>query len=241
MSKPKKKRSKAYRPKAVERPQNLMVRLLPELSDADRTKIDLASLLPLDAIRRGEGTKENVEYVLASLLVGWILGAAFEEETRWPAKAQMMVGYGGMLVAEECIKAGTPEKVQQWMVEPAQHALELLGDLERTLTRAELHKAYDVAAKDQRKLCCMDSVAVIRPDDPSSWKRAYDFQGVTYLHGSATCGILDELDGALFWWDPDDDVRIRITGPTIMIISLPFAPEKRKLLEERKQNGHAFT
>lgn len=76
----KKKRSKAYRPKAVKAPNHLLVKLLPELTKEEHTKIELASLLPLDAIRRGEGTLENVDYVMNSLHVCWVCSAAFESD-----------------------------------------------------------------------------------------------------------------------------------------------------------------
>lgn len=66
MSKTKKRRDKPYRPKAVKAPNHLLVKLLPELTKEEHTKIELASLLPLDAIRRGEGTLENVDYVMNS-------------------------------------------------------------------------------------------------------------------------------------------------------------------------------
>lgn len=194
----KKKRSKAYRPKAVKAPNHLLVKLLPELTKEEHTKIELASLLPLDAIRRGEGTLENVDYVMNSLHVGWVCSAAFERQTKIDAQSLMIVAYGCMRLVSELIQSGKADQVPGWLIEPVQPALELLADMQAEMSRAEMHDAYEVMFKARKHLCNSESAAAIRPDDPSSWKKSYMHHGLMYLHGIVQIGFLEEHDGQIF-------------------------------------------
>lgn len=194
----KKKRSKAYRPKAVKAPNHLLVKLLPELTKEEHTKIELASLLPLDAIRRGEGTLENVDYVMNSLHVGWVCSAAFERQTKIDAQSLMIVAYGCMRLVSELIQSGKADQVPGWLIEPVQPALELLADMQAEMSRAEMHDAYEVMFKARKHLCNSESAAAIRPDDPSSWKKSYMHHGLMYLHGIVQIGFLEERDGQIF-------------------------------------------
>lgn len=223
----KKKRSKAYRPKAVKAPNHLLVKLLPELTKEEHTKIELASLLPLDAIRRGEGTLENVDYVMNSLHVGWVCSAAFERQTKIDAQSLFMVAYGCMRLVSELIRSGKADQVPDWMLEPAQQALELLADMQAEMSRAEMHDAYEAMLKARKHLCNPESAAAIRPDDPSSWKKSYMHHGLMYLHDAVQIGFLEERDGQIFWWAYDTQTLIRITKPTVMLVSIPLTQEER--------------
>lgn len=223
----KKKRSKAYRPKAVKAPNHLLVKLLPELTKEEHTKIELASLLPLDAIRRGEGTLENVDYVMNSLHVGWVCSAAFERQTKIDAQSLMIVAYGCMRLVSELIQSGKADQVPGWLIEPVQPALELLADMQTEMSRAEMHDAYEVMFKARKHLCNSESAAAIRPDDPSSWKKSYMHHGLMYLHGIVQIGFLEERDGQIFWWAYDTQTLIRITHPAVMLVSIPLTKEDR--------------
>lgn len=223
----KKKRSKAYRPKAVKAPNHLLVKLLPELTKEEHTKIELASLLPLDAIRRGEGTLENVDYVMNSLHVGWVCSAAFERQTKIDAQSLMIVAYGCMRLVSELIQSGKADQVPGWLIEPVQPALELLADMQAEMSRAEMHDAYEVMFKARKHLCNSESAAAIRPDDPSSWKKSYMHHGLMYLHGIVQIGFLEERDGQIFWWAYDTQTLIRITHPAVMLVSMPLTKEDR--------------
>ncbi len=227
MSKAKKRRDKAYRPKAVKAPNHLLVKLLPELTKEEHTKIELASLLPLDAIRRGEGTLENVDYVMNSLHVGWVCSAAFERQTKIDAQSLMMVAYGCMRLVSELIHSGKAEQVPGWMIEPVQPALELLADMQAEMSRAEMLDAYEAMFKARKHLCNPESAVAIRPDDPSSWKKSYMHHGLMYLHGIVQIGFLEERDGQIFWWAYDTQTLIRITHPAVMLVSIPLTQEER--------------
>lgn len=227
MSKTKKRRDKPYRPKAVKAPNHLLVKLLPELTKEEHTKIELASLLPLDAIRRGEGTLENVDYVMNSLHVGWVCSAAFERQTKIDAQSLMIVAYGCMRLVSELIQSGKADQVPGWLIEPVQPALELLADMQAEMSRAEMHDAYEVMFKARKHLCNSESAAAIRPDDPSSWKKSYMHHGLMYLHGIVQIGFLEERDGQIFWWAYDTQTLIRITHPAVMLVSIPLTKEDR--------------
>lgn len=223
----KKKRSKAYRPKAVKAPNHLLVKLLPELTKEEHTKIELASLLPLDAIRRGEGTLENVDYVMNSLHVGWVCSAAFERQTKIDAQSLMIVAYGCMRLVSELIQSGKADQVPGWLIEPVQPALELLADMQAEMSRAEMHDAYEAMFKARKHLCNPDAAAAISPDDPATWKNPYMHHGLMYLHGSVRIGFLEERDGQIFWWAYDTQALIRITHPAVMLVSIPLTQEDR--------------
>lgn len=227
MSKPKKKRDKPYRPKAVKAPNHLLVKLLPELTKEEHTKIELASLLPLDAIRRGEGTLENVDYVLNSLHAGWVCSAAFEQQTKIDAQSLTMVAYGCMRLVSDLVESGKADQVPDWMIEPVQPALELLADMQAEMSRAEMHDAYEAMFKARKHLCNPESAAAIRPDDPSTWKRLYMHHGLMYLHGAVRIGFLEERDGQIFWWAYDTQTLIRIARPAVMLVSIPLTQEDR--------------
>lgn len=223
----KKKRSKAYRPKAVKAPNHLLVKLLPELTKEEHTKIELASLLPLDAIRRGEGTLENVDYVMNSLHVCWVCSAAFERQTKIDAQSLMMVAYGCMRLVSELIQSGKADQVPGWMIEPVQPALELLADMQAEMSRAEMLDAYEAMFRARKHLCNPESAAAIRPDDPSTWEKPYMHHGLMYLHGIVQIGFLEERDGQIFWWAYDTQTLIRITHPAVMLVSIPLTQEER--------------
>lgn len=227
MSKTKKRRDKPYRPKAVKAPNHLLVKLLPELTKEEHTKIELASLLPLDAIRRGEGTLENVDYVMNSLHAGWVCSAAFELQTKIDAQSLMMVAYGCMRLVSELIESGKTDQVPDWMIEPVQPAIELLADMQAEMSRAEMHDAYEAMFKARKHLCNPDAAAAILPEDPATWKKPYMHHGLMYLHDAVQIGFLEERDGQIFWWAYDTQTLIRITHPAVMLVSIPLTKEDR--------------
>ena len=227
MSKTKKRRDKPYRPKAVKAPNHLLVKLLPELTKEEHTKIELASLLPLDAIRRGEGTLENVDYVMNSLHAGWVCSAAFELQTKIDAQSLMMVAYGCMRLVSELIESGKTDQVPDWIIEPVQPAIELLADMQAEMSRAEMHDAYEAMFKARKHLCNPDAAAAILPEDPATWKKPYMHHGLMYLHDAVQIGFLEERDGQIFWWSYDTQTLIRITHPAVMFVSIPLTQEER--------------
>lgn len=53
-----KKRDKKYRPRKVRTPDYLY-RAMRDITEAEFTSLDLCTMVPLDAIARGEGTVDN--------------------------------------------------------------------------------------------------------------------------------------------------------------------------------------
>ena len=146
MAKAKKKRTKKYRPRALKLPP-MVLDCWDPLSDKDRADLDLAGFLPLAAIRSGEGTIDNCQNVCLAIQSGYIAALRFGEE--WRVKALMLIAYCGVQLAADYLKKG--RKVDAWMLEPAQAALEVVADMEAQCTRRELRRKHsgDYPARGQ--------------------------------------------------------------------------------------------
>lgn len=232
MSKPKKKRTKAYHPKKVRPPVRLMAKLLPELTEEQQTELDLVGFLALDAIRRGVGGPDHVAGVRSLLRQGYILSAAFEEkeDREGEIKALMYVALGGLMIAEAFIRDGRPEGVKHWMIDAAQAALELEADMERSLPIEDVYCAAKIVLDPPKTIMplSLSNVAVIEPGRPETWAKAYSKTGLVFLHGAAIPGVLDERGEHVYWWNPERDISIRIEEPTVMVYSYDLPADWRK-------------
>lgn len=226
MPKPKKKRTKTYKPRQIMLPP-MVLGCLPEMTDKERADLDLAGLLPLDCIKRGEGTMRNCQDVLLALKSGFVTAERFDDE--WRIKLLMQIAYCGITVAANYIEAKKP--IQPWMTDPAEDALKLLCDMEAHFGRVELCLNHQKTIHHRERICRFDMMA-LNIADPSSrtLKNAvrmedepisglFGMSGITYLHNSALTGYLypDEERGRLLWLDGKTGANIPVERP-IMIL-----------------------
>lgn len=227
---PKKKRTKAYRPKPVRAP-DLLVKLAPELTESQRTEIELQYLLPLRALLSGEGTAQNAWDVMQSLQIGFVMAQALETEQKLQTRILLSAGYAGALLAYIETRKGNPRGVQAWWLEATQHALEVVADISRQLTRTELYRAYEEENRRALALLGPDVINVIDPKRPETWRgKAFEMVGFMYIHGRAFSGLLREIDGSPFWWNPEIRALVRIDGPKLLIQAGVLRPGQREEL-----------
>lgn len=199
MSKPKKKRAKAYKPKPVRTPY-LLAKLAPELTQEQRDHLDLVGFLALDAIRRGEGEIKNCQDVCLALQSGYIAAQRFGAE--WKVKALMLIAYCGVQLAADYIKKG--RQVEAWMLDPAQAALEVVADMEAQCTRRELGENIQETFRHVHQICRFDPEALwtVAPDyarnahrDKTEPVNAVEGRrALTFMHGSPVIGYVVEDD-----------------------------------------------
>lgn len=234
MSKPK-KRTKRYHPREKRAPHELLTRLLPEMTEAEYDRIDIVSFTHLDALRRREGSETDIFMVLSALRTAHFCAKHFSHETEWESHGLFCVAEAGIILARDALISKGPEAVERWMLEPAHHALEHASALMRAMSRSELSQALRACTVWTRTVTDLRyEVAVAEPGERESWKSCYDRAGVAYIHGGAECGCFEERDGVIFWRDTATTPPrlIRITSPTIVVLSARLAPDFREGLKQ---------
>lgn len=228
MAKAKKKRTKKYRPRALKLPP-MVLDCWDPLSDKDRADLDLAGFLPLAAIRSGEGTIDNCQNVCLAIQSGYIAALRFGEE--WRVKALMLIAYCGVQLAADYLRKG--RKVDAWMLEPAQAALEVVADMEAQCTRRELGENIQETIRHVDKICRFDPEALwtvapdyarnAQTDKPEPVKAVEGRRALTFMHGSPVIGYVvdDEERGRVIWREPKTETNLPITGPVLCLLESP--------------------
>nr|DAO35486.1 MAG TPA: hypothetical protein [Caudoviricetes sp.] len=228
MPKTKKRRTKKYKPRALKVPP-MVLDYWEELSEGERHNLDLAGFVALDTIRRGEGEIKNCQDVCLAIQSGYIAAQRFGAE--WKVKALMLIAYCGVQLAANYLKKG--RKVDAWMLEPAQAALEVVADMEAQCTRRELGENIQETIRHVDKICRFDPEALwtVAPDyarnahrdDLEPVKAVEGRRALTFMHGSPVIGYVvdDEECGRVIWREPKTETNLPITGPVLCLLASP--------------------
>lgn len=228
MAKTKKRRTKKYKPRALKVPP-MVLDYWEELSEGERHNLDLAGFVALDTIRRGEGEIKNCQDVCLAIQSGYIAAQRFGAE--WKVKALMLIAYCGVQLAANYLKKG--RKVDAWMLEPAQAALEVVADMEAQCTRRELGENIQETFRHVDKICRFDPEALwtVAPDfarnahwdKPEPVKAVEGRRALTFMHGSPVIGYVvdDEECGRVIWREPKTETNLPITGPVLCLLASP--------------------
>lgn len=228
MPKTKKRRTKKYKPRALKVPP-MVLDYWEELSDGERHNLDLAGFVALDTIRRGEGEIKNCQDVCLAIQSGYIAAQRFGAE--WKVKALMLIAYCGVQLAADYLKKG--RKVDAWMLEPAQAALEVVADMEAQCTRRELGENIQETFRHVDKICRFDPEALwtvapdyarnAQKDEPEPVKAVEGRRALTFMHGSPVIGYVvdDEECGRVIWREPKTETNLPITGPVLCLLASP--------------------
>lgn len=228
MPKTKKRRTKKYKPRALKVPP-MVLDYWEELSEGERHNLDLAGFVALDTIRRGEGEIKNCQDVCLAIQSGYIAAQRFGAE--WKVKALMLIAYCGVQLAADYLKKG--RKVDAWMLEPAQAALEVVADMEAQCTRRELGENIQETFRHVDKICRFDPEALwtVAPDyarnahrdDLEPVKAVEGRRALTFMHGSPVIGYVvdDEERGRVIWREPKTETNLPITGPVLCLLASP--------------------
>lgn len=198
-----------------------LYRVLPELDDAMLGNIELWARVPLDAIKRGEGTEENVSNVQTALTFGFVLAAAFENKTEIQMLIQLAeAGIGG---ACRCIRNGEPEGIWRELFEPVDAALGVISDMQRTVEREVLVRCIDVIKVHNFSLRVNPKSAFLIPADERA-KRFMNRVGLAYINGKARSGYLQKNDtmNRIEWVSPNEGLQIPITKYTLIVFAEPL-------------------
>ena len=240
MAKTKKRRTKKYKPRALKVPP-MVLDYWEELSEGERHNLDLAGFVALDTIRRGEGEIKNCQDVCLAIQSGYIAAQRFGAE--WKVKALMLIAYCGVQLAADYLKKG--RKVDAWMLEPAQAALEVVADMEAQCTRRELGENIQETFRHVDKICRFDPEALwtVAPDyarnahrdDLEPVKAVEGRRALTFMHGSPVIGYVvdDEERGRVIWREPKTETNLPITGPVLCLL----ASKDEEPWEWRKSNN----
>lgn len=181
-------------------------------------------------------------------LSGYLTASRFGSE--WTVKLLMQIAYCGVQWAAACIQAGRP--VEEWMLEPAQHALQVLSDMEHQCDRVELCVTHQATIRHRKDICRFDPAAlhVVYPErfinagdeDDEPEEAVFGRIGLTYLHGSPISGYLTRDDlGRVVWVDPKAEVRIHVTEPIFVLIPDPDKKPYEWMEEENDDSNCSKT
>lgn len=220
-----KKRKKPYRPKPVRIPA-LALKALPELSEAERTELDLLHRVPFDAICRGEATREGWRQARDALIVGFIMCEAFEATGDLRACLQL-----GIVALDSGALASVRGKPPEHIIAPARKAFEVLDDVRHNLNRVETASAFYEA--DRRRLTGImpyhpDAVWIVYPDDPVTWRSILNEKALALVNGLPRSGFLyfDDERQALCWYAPAEDLQVVISAPLLVLLAIPEPPKQ---------------
>lgn len=220
-----KKRKKPYRPKPVRVPA-LALQVLPDLSEAERTELDLLHRVPFDAICRGEATNAGWRQARDALQVGFIMAEAFEGAG--DLRACLLLGIVALDAGALACSRGKPPA---HIIEPAAKAFDVLDDVRRNLNRVETASAFYEA--DRRRLTGImpyhhDAVWIVYPDDPITWRSILNEKALALVNGLPRSGYLyfDTEREALYWYSPTEDVQAVISSPLLVLLAIPEPPKQ---------------
>jgi len=167
--------------------------------------------------------------VCLAIQSGYIAAQRFGAE--WKVKALMLIAYCGVQLAADYLKKG--RKVDAWMLEPAQAALEVVADMEAQCTRRELGENIQETFRHVDKICRFDPEALwtVAPDfarnahwdKPEPVKAVEGRRALTFMHGSPVIGYVvdDEERGRVIWREPKTETNLPITGPVLCLLASP--------------------
>lgn len=222
-----KKRKKAYRPKPVRIPA-LTLRLLPEMTEAEQTELDLHYRVPFDAICRGEATPDGWRQARDALQIGFIMAEAFED--KWYLRACLQLGIVALDAgALTCAQGQVPPA---HIVEPARKAFDLVDDLRRGLSRSEMLSVLYEA--DNRRLTQImpynpDAVHIVYPKDMPTWEGIQAEPALALINGLPRTGCLvyDTRREALTWVAPVEKITAVVTEPLLVLLATPINQKKK--------------
>lgn len=234
-----KKRKKPYRPKPVRIPP-LAVKILPDLTEEEHAELGLHYRAPFDAICRGEGTFEGWIQARDALQIGFIMSEAFEDV--WYLRTCLQLGIVAIdRGAISCSKGQIPPS---HIIEPARKAFDLVDDMRRGLSRAEMLSALYEA--DNRRLSHImpyskDAVHIVYPNDRSTWEDIQNRLALALINGLPRAGILayDENREMLVWHAPAEKITAVVSEPLLVLLATPLNQTTEEVADEATPSPEA--
>lgn len=199
----------------------LLYRVLPELDNGMLNNIELWARVPLDAIKRGNGTEDNVSNVQTVLTFGFVLAAAFENKTEIQMLIQLaQAGIGG---ACRRIRNGEADEIWPELFEPVDAAVGVISEMQRSVEREVLVRCIDAIKLHRFSLKVHPKAAFLVPPGERE-KRFMKRPGIAYVNGKARSGYLQKNDAMerIEWVSPNEDLQIPINKKTMIVFAEPL-------------------
>jgi hypothetical protein len=221
MSRPKKKRTKSYKPHGVRIPA-WTLKALPDLSEAQRATLMLKHRAAFDALLKGEmDTPDAFYHCRSAIAFGWTFAAAFKDTAG--IRYAIVLGLASLDVMYGWIKE-QKSPPPEFVTAGARIAMDYVDEMINGLKRDELFAAMQACGVKglMERYYARDRLLPIDHEDPSYWRKAIGHVVIAVLNGKVRQAILRERNGrALFEvFDegvnvvPDDDVLALVSDAT---------------------------
>lgn len=209
MSKKKSPRKKTYRKKEVRLPP-MSAAFLPEYSEAQKTNLGLAQLLPVKALRSSEATKTNIIAAVTTVKLGVNICEHYEDTG--DLKDACILAMAALVAGLEYTERHEP--LPDYMVEPIEYAITRIVEIEMMLDRAALMHTFSESTQMDAQCLLVEEalIGAIIPDVPEVARYA-GLKGYAFAGGQAHAGRLS--DGAPWMWLPVKGDPIPINEPIL--------------------------
>ena len=236
MSKKKKTRSKAYRPRPVHA-NDLFLEFSPAVSEKALKSLATLRAVAFKELTSGRGTLERVAELQSAIECAWGLAAFFENKEE--ICLLLLCATAELQTMRKIIDLGYPQEIKPWMTDALVHALDVIDDQDYAVTKAEYLRSLRYMAEHHTKVLTVGGArqaACVDPTERESWEKFLDYTILAYLHGRPVRGFFIERKGTLYFCATDqgpdtdasgrrDDVLIRIEGPHIIAVCDRMSPE----------------
>ena len=233
MSKDKKRRKKAYRPKAVKRPAIIYdVIASPTVPEKDLDELEMHVLIALRQIEEGKGTLEDIATVATVIDHAFVAAAAFDEKSE--IRLLCLLATAATMAAKgEMSQGRTPSPC---LTRIMHEAIRMNRTLSGCCKRSELVEIARTACRHYADIRVNPKAAfIIEPADKGQADGETDLKelegciGVTFINGRCRAGYLsfDSERKAWLWKMPQEDMQAVIREP-IFVLFAEEDPTKRK-------------
>lgn len=218
-----KKRKKAYRPKEVQIPA-LIVGVMHPKGEGRRLDAEVRFYEIMAKIENGgPWTPEELGFLTFEFKTSLLLSKKTEEKT--PLEAAFIVAKVACDLVNTYVKPGT--KAPTYLTEPIRYGLQMMSAVKEVTSAAEHSRAIQLAHKQLATLLSYHPAAVriIDPEKSATWRDLIDDpmigRSFVFLHGRVVAGYPCWERDALRFRSVEEDLKIIIEGPAVMILATP--------------------
>ena len=223
----KKKRDKKYRQKPVRTP-TVVFRVWPELTKGQKAEADLLPFVHLEALRKGEGTRESVPELQCALRHAWILSQGFEG--KFDLRMLFLLAHAALNHIAQRQRAGETT-LPETLFEPVERALAYLQEMKDSLSRVELISSLRATMDSGALYSIADGAAWWVDPTDTDWRRLLNRRGCAVINGKARSGYLqtnEEMGNRLEWVVPIEDwLIVPITKPFVLVLTEPVEDQEK--------------
>lgn len=209
MSKKKSPRKKTYHKKVVRLP-SMAAAFLPEYTEAQKTNLGLAQLLPVKALRTSEASKTNIIAAVTTVKLGVNICEHYDDTG--DLKDACILAMAALVAGLDYTERH--EALPDYLVDPIEYAVNRIVEIEMLLDRpALMHTFSESTQMDAHCLLVEEAlIGAIIPDVPEVARYA-GLKGYAFAGGHPYQGRLS--DSAPWAWISSDGESIPINKPIL--------------------------